>query len=188
MLLTGGRRQRLGDLATGTIVRRDDRPMPRAPHSPLLGVYPMLWIGVAVLAMWVFNVGTIHAHVEGRVSSNPYMRNVDELCQRRVDREAALGGGASEERVAALRTAQLGALDSLSDPPPGARHDVKVVQHEVRGFLHQLGRARSRASDTSDPKAVARLRAGLMRRVDAMGKRLKKLGLPHCAAGMNYRG
>jgi uncharacterized RDD family membrane protein YckC len=184
MLLTGGRRQRLGDLATGTIVRRDDRPLPKPPHSPLLGVYPILWIGMALLIMWQLNLGGFHAQVEGRVSSNPYMQKVDETCQRRVDREVQASAAGQESAIAGLRVAQLGYLDSLTGAPASARHDVGIVKHEVRGFLRQFGRAQSRAVDTSNPKEYARLLAGLMRRVDRMGKRLRQVGLPHCAAGM----
>jgi uncharacterized RDD family membrane protein YckC len=186
MLLTGGRRQRLGDLATGTIVRRDDRTMPKPPHSPLLAVYPILWIGMALALMWQLNLGGMHARVEGRVSSNPYMHKVDETCQRRVDRQASLPDGA-ETAASQLEVAELGYLDSLTGAPPAAHHDVRVVKGEVRDFLRQLGRAQSKAAETSNPKVFARLRANLMLRVDRMGKRLRKVGLPHCAAGMRLR-
>lgn len=187
MLLTGGRRQRLGDLATGTIVRRNDRSMARPPHSALLGIYPILWVGMALLIMWHFNLGSFHAPVEGRVSSNPYMRNVDGICQHRVDREAMLGSAATADQVVALRTAELGALDSLANPPASARHDVKVMQHAVRGFLHELGRDTSAATDASTSKELAAIKARLMRRTDRMAKQLKQLGLPHCAAGMTLK-
>jgi hypothetical protein len=120
------------------------------------------------------------------VSSNAYMQRVDETCQRRVDREASLPDGA-ESAASQLEVAELGYLDSLTAAPPSARHDVRIVKHEVRDFLRQLGRAQSKAVETSDPKVFARLRANLMLRVDTMGKRLRTLGLPHCAAGMRLR-
>src|SRR5207249_3083970 len=52
MVITGQRRQRLGDLAAGTIVREDDRPFKPAPDSPLLVIYPILWIGAALFFGW----------------------------------------------------------------------------------------------------------------------------------------
>jgi uncharacterized RDD family membrane protein YckC len=187
MLLTGGRRQRLGDLATGTIVRRDDRPMSRPPHSPLVGVYPMLWIGMALAVMWQVNLFTPHAHVEGRLTSNSYMRKVDAICQRRVDAQAIQGVDETSEHAAGVWTAELGAIDSMPPPPPSARRDMAVVRRTTRGFLHALGEASSRAVDASDPRAVARLRASLIGRLERMGRRFKKLGLPHCAAGTTPR-
>jgi uncharacterized RDD family membrane protein YckC len=188
MLLTGGRRQRLGDLAAGTVVRRDDRPMPRAPHSPLVGVYPLLWIGMALVVMWQVNLFTPHAQVRGQVTSNPYMRQVNEICQRRVDSEARLGSRETSDQAAALWTAQLGAIDSMPAPPPSARHDMKVVRRTTREFLRALGRGSSRAVETTDRRVVASIRAGLMRKLATMGKRFRKLGLPHCAAGTRHLG
>jgi len=44
------RRQRIGDFAGRTIVARADECLERPPSSPLLVVYPVLWIG-AVLAL-----------------------------------------------------------------------------------------------------------------------------------------
>jgi uncharacterized RDD family membrane protein YckC len=188
MLISGGRRQRLGDLAAGTVVRRDDRHMPRAPHSPLVGVYPILWIGVALVLMWQVNLFTPHATVHGRVTSNPYMRKVNDICQRRVDSEARLGSRETSAKAAALWTAQLGAIDSMPSPPASARHDMKVVRRTTRDFLRALGRGTSRAAETSDPRVLAGIQAGLMRRLGEMGKRFKKLGLPHCAAGTSHLG
>jgi uncharacterized RDD family membrane protein YckC len=187
MLLTGGRRQRLGDLATGTIVRRDDRPMPRPPHSPLVGVYPMLWIGMALAVMWQVNLFTPHAHVEGRLTSNPYMRKVDGICQRRVDQHVLLGVDETPDQAGAVLAAELGALDSMPPPPPSARRDMAAVRRATRGFLHALGKASSRAVETSDPRGRAALMAGLMKRFARLGKQFKKLGLPHCAAGTTPR-
>jgi uncharacterized RDD family membrane protein YckC len=187
MLLSGGRRQRLGDLATGTIVRRDDRPISRPPPSPLVGVYPILWIGMALAVMWQVNLFTPHAQVRGRLTSNPYMRKVDDICQRRDDAQAIQGVGETSTHAAAVWTAELGALDSMPPPPPSARHDMAVVRRSARGFLHALGVASSRAVETTSPAEVAKLRARLIRRLERMGKQFKKLGLPHCVAGTTPR-
>src|SRR5438132_2457791 len=51
MLLTGGRRQRLGGLPARAIVRARGGGMPRAPHPPPGGGHPLLWIGGAVLVV-----------------------------------------------------------------------------------------------------------------------------------------
>src|SRR2546423_15170701 len=70
MLLTGGRRQRLGGPPARSIVRADDRPMPKAPHSPLGGIYPILWIGMALVVMWQGHLFAPGAQGPGPRASN----------------------------------------------------------------------------------------------------------------------
>lgn len=183
MLLTGGRRQRLGDLAAHTCVRNDDRPMPRAPHSPLLGLYPALWVGLALAVIWQANLGIPHAQVEGRVTSNPYMRKVDGICQRRVDGEAALGADETGYDAGALWARELGAIDSMPPAPPDAREDMRVVRREIHALLLTIGRGESELAGGADPKTMARYERSFQQRLRAMGARFKQLGLPHCAAG-----
>lgn len=48
MVVSGRRRQRIGDFAGRTIVAREDECRERPRPSPLLVVYPVLWIGAAV--------------------------------------------------------------------------------------------------------------------------------------------
>ena len=183
MLLTGGRRQRLGDLAARTVVRRDDRSMPRPPHSPLLGLYPILWIGMALALMWQVNLFDRHVQIEGHVTSNPYMRKVNDICQRRVDREAALGATKTSEQTGALWAGQLGAIDSLPKPPANARHAMRVVKREIHEFLLSVGRLRSKAAESSDTRRLAIMGAAVTRRLQSMQKRFRKLGLPACGVG-----
>jgi hypothetical protein len=152
-----------------------------------VGVYPILWIGMALAVMWQVNLFTPHAQVRGRLTSNPYMRKVDDICQRRDDAQAIQGVGETSTHAAAVWTAELGAIDSMPPPPPSARHDMAVVRRSARGFLHALGVASSRAVETTSPAEVAKLRARLIRRLERMGKQFKKLGLPHCAAGTTPR-
>src|SRR4051794_19189217 len=52
MLLSDKRRQRLGDLAAGTVVTRASaRPYTRARRSRLQAVYPAIWLGAALLVV-----------------------------------------------------------------------------------------------------------------------------------------
>lgn len=57
MVASGRRRQRIGDLAAGTIVAREDECGERPPPSRLRLVYPVLWIGAA-LAFAAFGPGS----------------------------------------------------------------------------------------------------------------------------------
>ena len=51
MTLTGPRRRRIGDLAARTVVvEAQEHSFVRAPRSALLALYPILWLGMAVLA------------------------------------------------------------------------------------------------------------------------------------------
>jgi uncharacterized RDD family membrane protein YckC len=74
MICTGKRRRRLGDLAVGTVVTRASaRPYTPARRSPLVSVYPMVWIGAAVAV--VLAIGH---------RGEPYLAQVDSLCHQLV--------------------------------------------------------------------------------------------------------
>ena len=185
MLLTGGRRQRLGDLAAGTIVRADDREMPRAPHSPLVGVYPILWIGMSLLVMWQVNLLGVHVDVPGRRTSNPYMARVDRICERRVNSEATLGLSESSQDASSLWVTELGAIDSMPKAPPSAQHDMRTVRHMVEDLLHYVGRSSSVMYDGSGAAARQKVVLGFKKRFQGMQKTFRKLGLPYCAEGVH---
>jgi uncharacterized RDD family membrane protein YckC len=49
MALTGERRRRIGDLAAGTIVvEADQNEFVRGPWSPLIVIYPLVWVAMAI--------------------------------------------------------------------------------------------------------------------------------------------
>jgi uncharacterized RDD family membrane protein YckC len=185
MLLSGGRRQRVGDLVAHTVVRRDDRQMPRPPHSPLVGVYPILWIGVALAVMWQVNLFAPHVAVAGHRTSNPYMQRVDKICERRVNAEAALGNRETQTDAVALWARQMGAIDSLPPAPPSARHDMQIAKQSVREILQQYGREISRVTETFNRRDAAAANRRMGRRYRALQKRFTKLGLPYCATGLH---
>ena len=188
MLLTGGRRQRLGDLAAGTIVRADDRPMPRAAHSPLVGVYPILWIGMSLLVMWQVNLLGVHVDVPGHRTGNAYMAQIDRICERSIDSQATPGTTATSPDASAMWVTELGAIDSMPKAPPSARHDMRSVRRMVEGLLHYVGRNRSAVYVGSDPVARKKFLGGVEKRVRGMQKTFRKLGLPYCAAGAHLAG
>jgi uncharacterized RDD family membrane protein YckC len=183
MLLTGGRRQRLGDLAAGTIVRADDREMPRPASSPLIGVYPILWIGMSLLVMWQVNLLGVHVDVPGHRTSNAYMAQIDKICERSIDAQATPGTIAPSQGASAMWVAELGAIDSMPRAPASARHDMRTVRRTVDGLLHYVGRNRSVIYVGSDPAARHKFLSGLAKRVEGMQKTFRRLGLPYCAEG-----
>jgi hypothetical protein len=141
----------------------------------------MLWIGMALLLVWGLNLFHFHVVVPGHRTSNPYMAQVDRICERRVNNEASLGDAATSADVGALWAIQMGAIDSMPPPPPSAKHDMSIVKGSVRDILHYIGRYRSRIIDTSDPAVRRRLTLDFIKRYDAQLHEFKKLGLPYCA-------
>src|SRR4051794_7592785 len=77
MILSGRRRQRLGDLLGGTIVARATPRLPPAPLSPLMIVYPVAWA-----------IGAIALVVVPRPEAD-YLARVDQVCQQRREAYAA---------------------------------------------------------------------------------------------------
>ena len=185
MLLTGGRRQRLGDLAARTIVRADDRPMPRAPHSPLVGIYPILWIGMALVVMWQVNLFAPSVQVSGHRTSNPYLAKVDKICERRVNAEWELGLSETSHDATVLWVTELGAIDSMPKAPPSARRDMRAVRGMVEDLLHYIGRNRSVMYDGSNPAARRKVMLGFKKRFTAMQSKFRSLGLPYCAESVH---
>ena len=73
MVLSGKRRQRIGDLLGGTAVTRaSDIPGIAAP-SPLVVVYPVLWVGAAL------------AYSAMAPGPDPYLTKVAAICDARTD-------------------------------------------------------------------------------------------------------
>jgi hypothetical protein len=108
MILSGGRRQRIGDLAARTIVARDEDGARPEPAPWAIWGYPALWLTSAVLlAVLAFGFG----------AGAPYPDQVREICARHaaVAQTRAggmtLSGGLARDRVA---TAELAAVN----PPP----------------------------------------------------------------------
>jgi uncharacterized RDD family membrane protein YckC len=93
MLATGKRRQRLGDLAAGTVVTRASaRPYTAARRSPLVTIYPALWIGAAlILAVWI-------ARADDR-----FLGKVDRLCKQADKASSDLGPSKPLDRQLAIR-------------------------------------------------------------------------------------
>jgi uncharacterized RDD family membrane protein YckC len=185
MLLTGGRRQRFGDLAARTVVRRDDRPMPKAPHSPLLGLYPVLWIGVSLAVMWQAALWTPSVDVHGELSADPGLQRINEICERRIVSEIQNGAFETETEAATLWMQSMGAIDSLPVPDGKKGAKMRKTKRLIRRFLYDIGEARSEFADTLDERRLGALGAKLDKRFRKMQKRFRKLGLPHCAAGSN---
>jgi uncharacterized RDD family membrane protein YckC len=181
MILSRGRRQRLGDLATGTIVRRDDRPYTPARRSVMLPLYPAMWIGAAVLmSMWLGLIGTQDPPMRTHLTSDPYLRKVNDVCKRRLEAERRLGNRLTFEQAVGVHEIEFGGISSLPKPPPASRAAYRQVMRLERSGIRRAHRvlAKSAAGDVRGAEAeLASLRTFGAR----MNGRLAELGLPYCA-------
>jgi hypothetical protein len=80
MVLSGRRRQRLGDLAAGTVVTRaSSRPYKPARRSPLQTGYPGIWLAAAL------GVVLLVGH-----SGDPGLADLDQICKQSTSTRALL--------------------------------------------------------------------------------------------------
>ena len=184
VLATGKRRQRIGDLLARTIVRDDNREFKRAPESPLLVVFPLVVIGLAVAAMIAFKpVDSLLA----KRTDHPYMAKIDRICEKQQRQATALDNSGQLDYIGSqiLFRQQARKIEKLPTPPADVRDDVRQVlrfHSQVNQIFTRTMREMRRSPDPSAVVAqqepiVIGLRANAADRFDAMG-------LPYCADGM----
>jgi hypothetical protein len=183
VLLSGKRRKRLGDLAAGTCVRNDDRRFVPAPETPMVVVYPLLWIGAALAAMVVFKpVDPMYA----MRSNHPYMAKIDQICEKRARQAEALAKSQELNLITSrvLHRQETRKIEKLPPPPADVKADVReVIRHhrKINRALDRVVRDMHRSNLPAE-QVVDRHRPivdGLAEQADA---RYVALGLPYCAA------
>jgi uncharacterized RDD family membrane protein YckC len=179
-IATGGRRQRIGDLAAGTCVRDDDRPFRAAPESPLTVVYPILWIGAALAAGASLPDKPLLEYFR---SEHPYMAKIDRICEKRVRQTHAMesieGGNILTFRIFFRQEQRK--IEQLPPPPKEVRADVKEVIRIHRQLNRKLDEALDEARNAPDPNAVLAVRAPEIQLLaDNAGERFAEMGLPYC--------
>jgi uncharacterized RDD family membrane protein YckC len=183
MLLTGHRRQRVGDLAAGTIVRRDDRRFRSAPESPLLVVYPLVWIVGGLLAIPAFPDKPL---LEMFRNDHPYMAKIDKICEKRVRMDKALEK-LDQSNILTMRVflrQELRKIQKLPPPPPEVRGDVAEVIRIHRDFNRELDRTLTDVRNApGDPTPVIQTHAATLQTMAENAEhRFLELGLPYCAS------
>jgi uncharacterized RDD family membrane protein YckC len=155
MLLSDKRRQRLGDLAAGTVVTRaSTRPYTRARRSRLQTAYPAIWLGAALLV--VVSVGH---------GGDPGLAELDGICQQTAAAEAKLGSNAATEDLFRLRLALVNRLYGMQAQ---SQKEMDAGNQLIRDKLIELQVLRS-----GQPAAAAQLAA-------SHHKELADRGLKHC--------
>ena len=183
VLASKGKRQRIGDIFAGTCVRNDDRPFTPAPESPLLVVYPLLWIGAAVGTMVAFPA--LDPMLAQR-SAHPYMAKIDKICEKRVRQEKALDstGGLNLVSGRLLLRQEARKIDKLPPPPPDVRGQVQEVVDHHRNVNRALDRMMKDVHRTpGDPNMVVQQHEDAILGIAGQAnERYRELGLPYCAA------
>ena len=183
VLASGKKRQRIGDMLAGTIVREDNRIFRPAPESPLLVVYPVLWVGAALAAMVAFK--PMDPMLAAR-SSNPYMAKIDQICEKRVRQEKALGRTGQLNLISArvLYRQEERKIAKLPKPPAAVKTDVKEVRAHHRRLnvaLDRMMRDIHRAPGDPTP-VIEQHRPAIEALIATADRRFAALGLPYCAS------
>jgi uncharacterized RDD family membrane protein YckC len=169
MLLSGRRRQRIGDLLGGTIVARATPGLPHAELSPLLLLYPTAWA-----------IGAIALALAGQPKTD-YLARVDQICAHRQEEFAATPPNErSVDRVVAWVHADHRTLVAMK-APSGAedvRDEIVALDAET---TDAFDRAASRARSPADHAALQRALADLGAHRQQAAARYAELGLHACA-------
>jgi hypothetical protein len=166
MVLSGRRRQRIGDLLAGTTVGPAHAPVPTPASSPLLVVYPAGWLVAA--AVW-FLAGS------GVREEEAYRSAAQSICERTAV------AGATQMSIAEwmpFLEAQYAEHAALRAPDSLRSLHAELLAVERQDL--ELGCRLELAVQRRDRGAAARLgRQGL--RLDERRAALADAGLPACA-------
>ena len=170
MLLTGKRRQRIGDLVGGTIVARAVPGTPHAALSPMLLVYPVAW-----------SIGAIALALSTQPHDN-YLAAVDQVCRHRRETFAATPPGeVTIARMVDWVHADHRAIGALKTPS-GAEQLRKEILAVNAEMVEAVDQAVARAGAQANPaEAFAREVPGIQAREQQMDARYAELGLEACA-------
>jgi uncharacterized RDD family membrane protein YckC len=170
MILSGRRRQRLGDLLGGTIVARATPGLPPAPLSPLMVVYPIAW---AIGAMALVLVPQ---------PENDYLARVDQVCRQRQEAYAATPRDQITIPVMVRWVhADHQAIASLEAP-----QEVTELRRQVLSLsgtmVNTIDQAVARAKASPDPAAAFQREVSeIQAREQQVDARYAELGLKACA-------
>jgi uncharacterized RDD family membrane protein YckC len=162
MLVTGRRRQRLGDLAAGSAVTRASaRPFSPPRRSPLISIYPATWIGAAAAVILMTGHG-----------GDAALAQIDQAC---VTENNAMGVMTPDElRVNywKVRIATLNSVASARFPTDKARRAAsRLVQ--LRNEEISLARSFAQPPTAGQSQVMQDL-------LDRHSDELRGLGLTHC--------
>lgn len=170
-LLSGRRRQRLGDLAGDTIVARPTPGLPRAGFSPLLLVYPVLLAAATAALALAFS---------GTEARGDYVRAVDRACAQRIKVNAA-SRPKNLDAIVARKRADHRALAAVKAPESARTVRAEILALDAK-IDTALAGAAARAKASRNP---AKTLKGEVKHIAAArqtaAKRFGDLGLRSCS-------
>jgi uncharacterized RDD family membrane protein YckC len=169
MVLSGKRRQRIGDLFAGTIVTRATEVPGLPASSPMVVVYPVLWIASAF---------TFGHYV---LKEDPYLKEVAAVCDARLATQERMPHPLSVGVVLEMSSEETRRIARLQ-PTPEFRLWHRAVVREKREF-DLLGQQFARAMASShDPSVViAEHQPRLMAEAEQHNALFREVGLDNCA-------
>ena len=168
MALTGKRRARIGDLAGRTVVvEAADFDFVRGPWSPLIVVYPLVWIGMAIGGALLTSS-----------SEDNYLAQVDSICRARVEAQSRVTNAV---QVLALSRQETQLIEALDYPPNlwKTQNEIVALKRRVDGVAEGIMR---QALATSNPEHVWKARQPeLVAVAEQVNARFEAMGLYYCA-------
>jgi uncharacterized RDD family membrane protein YckC len=163
LVLSGERRQRIGDLLAGTTVGPAVQPVPKPPSSPLLVIYPVGWLIGAIV--WFAGTSGVRSETE-------YLQQASAICARSAD--AWTPDISASQWLAVLQAQQLDHAALRAPEPLDALHSelLAIGRADI-----ELGRRFVGAERRGDVTAIKRIE----RRANALNERRAALG----GAGLN---
>ena len=171
LVATGGKRQRLGDLAAGTVVVRaaDVVPVPRTPSRDVW-LWPALWLAPAIVVFFL--------SADGRLAGT-YRASADAICA-----EATAAGERAESlnQWLAVVNEQMTELRALDVPPNWQpRHDALLAEGDELRLA--AATALTSAARSSNPKKVLeREWPRLVAANEAANVRISAMGYADCGS------
>jgi uncharacterized RDD family membrane protein YckC len=169
MTLTGERRRRIGDLAARTmVVEADQHEFLRGPWSPLIVVYPFLWVAMA-----------IGAGLLVETAKEPYLAKIDAICRARV--EAQNQGNRSFESLLSLSHQETRLIEQAPYPPNlySTRNEVLQLKFRVDAVADGIQRD---LQASPDPRRTWNREFPQLRAVaQETNARFEAMGLHYCA-------
>jgi uncharacterized RDD family membrane protein YckC len=166
IVLSGKRRQRIGDMLAGTTVGAAVKPVPKPASSPLLVIYPVGWLIAAIV--WFTGTSGVRTEAE-------YLGQANAICARTADHWVP---DITTSRWLAVLQAQQ--LEHAALRPPDSLEPLHAELLAIGRADIGLGHRFMAAERRGDAAAYARIE----KRANALDERREKLG----AAGLDACG
>lgn len=169
MTLTGERRRRIGDLAARTIVvEADQHAFVRGPWSPLIVIYPLVWVGMA-----------IGGGLLADRAKEPYLAAVDTICRARVEAQNRVNQSFADEVAWSHQETRL--IEALRYPSnlTSMRQEILALKYRVDGVADSV--LRDMQANADPQRTWEKEQPQLVAASAQTNARFEAMGLHYCA-------